>query len=371
VQRSTGQVRELGLLFLRLGVMSFGGPAAHIALMEDEFVRRREWLSREEFLDMVGVVNLLPGPNSTELAITIGRRRAGTVGLLVAGSAFILPAMLIVLGCAWLYVRYGQRPEVEGLWRGVKPVVVAVVAVALVRFATTAVKSRELVLTAAIAIILSALGVPELLVLLVSGVVAMVLTFRPRTGAASVVWIPGLAFLPAASTAPDSGWLFLFFLKVGAVLYGSGYVLLSFLRQGLVERGHWLTESQLLDAVAIGQVTPGPVFTTATFIGYLLAGWSGAWAATVGIFLPAFVFVALSEPLVRRVGTTPWLRSLLDGINVGAVALMLVVTWQLGRAAYDGVGTVLMSLATLALLGAGVNSAVLIVAGAFAGLLLF
>jgi chromate transporter len=186
-----------------------------------------------------------------------------------------------------------------------------------------------------------------------------------------VVWVPWLAILPAASPAPDSGWLFLFFLKIGAVLYGSGYVLLSFLRQGLVERGGWLTESQLLDAVAVGQVTPGPVFTTATFIGYLLAGWGGACAATVGIFLPAFVFVAVSEPLVRRVGTSPALRALLDGINVGAVALMVVVTWQLGRAAFDGVGTVLISLVALALLGARINSAVIIVAGALAGLVVF
>ncbi len=371
MERSTGDLRELGLLFLKLGLMSFGGPAAHIALMEDEFVRRRQWMSREDFLDLIGVANLLPGPNSTELALAIGRRRAGTAGLLVAGSAFILPAMLIVLGCAWLYVRFGHRPEVEGLWRGVKPVVVAVVAVALARFGKTALKSLPLVLTAAVAVALSALGVHELLVLLASGLLALALTTQPRVTAAAAIWLPGLAGLTGAPGVPDSGWVFLFFLKIGAVLYGSGYVLLSFLRQGLVERGGWLTESQLLDAVAIGQVTPGPVFTTATFIGYLLAGWGGAWAATVGIFLPAFVFVAASEPLVRRVGKSPALRALLDGINVGAVALMLVVTWQLGLAAFDGLGTVLTSLVALILLGAGVNSAVVIVAGAVAGLVLF
>ncbi|HEY8256814.1 MAG TPA: chromate efflux transporter [Gemmatimonadales bacterium] len=367
---SSSNLRDVGLLFLKLGVLGFGGPAAHIALMEEEVVRRRDWLSREEFLDLVGVVNLLPGPNSTELAIAIGRRRAGTSGLLVAGAAFILPAAVIVLALAWGYVRYGHNPDVEGLWRGIKPVVVAVVAVALVRFGATAIKSFELGFVAIVAIALTAVGVHELLVLLASGLAAMALASRHRAGSTAALVLPWLVWADPGTGGAGSGWLFLFFLKTGAVLYGSGYVLLSFLRSGLVERG-WLTESQLLDAVAIGQVTPGPVFTTATFVGYLLAGWTGALSATLGIFLPAFLLVAVSDPLIRRIGRSPALRALLDGVNVGALALMAVVTWQLGRSAVDSATTAIMGLAALVLLGLGLNSAVLVAAGALAGLILF
>ena len=322
--------------------------------MEEEVVRRRRWLTPEEFLDLVGAVNLLPGPNSTELAIAIGRRRAGIPGLLVAGVAFILPSMLLVLACAWAYTRFSRLPAVEGLWRGVKPVVVAVVAVALIRFGTRAVKSWELALVAIVASILAALNVHELLVLFVSGLLAVAPGSRHR-------------IVPVVVPVP---WLFLFFLKTGALIYGGGYVLLSFLHHGLVERGGWLTEAQLLDAVAIGQMTPGPVFTTATFVGYLLAGTGGAVAATVGIFLPAFVFVGLGDTLIRRVQRSPILRTMLDGVNVGALALMLVVTWQLGRAAFDGPPTALVGTAALVLIWAGVNSALLIAAGALAGVLL-
>ncbi len=364
------ELGQLGRLFLRLGLLGFGGPAAHVALMEEEVVRRRRWLSAEEFLDLVGAVNLLPGPNSTELAIAIGRRRSGTPGLLVAGICFILPAVLIVLGCAWAYQRYGHLPAVEGLWRGIKPVVVAVVALALWRFGMTAVKSRTLVVVAVAGTVLAALGVHELIVLLACGLLAVGLALPGAALKAGVVVLPWLPVAPSAAIMPNPEWLFLFFLRIGAVLYGSGYVLLSFLRQGLVERGGWLTESQLLDAVAIGQVTPGPVFTTATFIGYILGGLPGGLAATVGIFLPAFLLVGVSDVLLRWVRRSPALRAALDGVTVGALGLMVVVIWQLGRAAFDGWVTALFGLGALGLMLAGANSAWLIAAGAIGGLLL-
>jgi chromate transporter len=370
MRESSGDIAELARLFLKLGTLGFGGPAAHVALMEEEVVRRRGWLTAEEFLDLVGAVNLLPGPNSTELAIAIGRRRGGTAGLLVAGICFILPSTLLVLASAWAYRKFGRLPVVEGLWRGVKPVVVAVVAVALVRFAISAVRSRELVAVAALALGLAAAGVHELLVLLLGGLAAIAFRFPRRSISAGAVILP-FVWVSAGADGPGLGRLFLFFLQVGATLYGSGYVLLSYLRQGLVQRGGWLTEAELLDAVAIGQITPGPVSTTATFVGYLLAGVPGGLVATVGIFLPAFLLVGVSAALLARVRASATLRALLDGVNVGALALMAAVTWQLGRAAVDGWETLLVGVTSLALLWAGINSAWLIAAGAAAGLLLF
>ena len=364
-------MRELARLFTKLGVIGFGGPAAHIALMRDEVVRRRRWMSDEEFLDLVGAVNLLPGPNSTELAVHIGRRRAGVPGLLVAGLCFILPATLLVLGCAWAYVRYGRVPAVAGAWQGAKPVVVAIVLWALAGFTKIAVRSRLAAGAGVLALGLTAAGVHELVVLLVSGL--LVLTAREGAGRAGAGlaalapwWAPG-PLLPATA---GLGGLFLFFLKVGSVLYGSGYVLLAFLRSGLVERSGLLTEAQLLDAVAVGQVTPGPVFTAATFVGYLLHGVPGALAATAGIFLPAFLVAGLSGVLLPRLRRSPAARAFLDGVNVGSLALMAVVTWHLGRGALTSLPAWLLAVGSLALLVAGVNSAWLIAAGAFAGFLL-
>jgi chromate transporter len=341
--------------------------------MQEEVVRRRGWMSQSEFLDTVGAVNLLPGPNSTELAIEIGRRRAGAWGLLVAGLCFILPATLIVLGCGWAYVRFGHLPALQGLWRGVKPVVVAVVLVALAGFARTAVRSSALALAAVVALVLTAVGVHELLVLLLSGGLTLGAAQGGWARAPMIVaqpWAP--AWLQSTQEpGPGLAWLFLFFLKVGAVLYGSGYVLLSFLRGGLVERGHWLTEAQLLDAIAVGQVTPGPVFTTATFVGFLLNGVTGGLVATVGIFLPAFLLVGAAGRILPWVQRSPSARAFLDGVNVGALALMAVVTWQLGRAAIDGPATAGLGLAALALLRVRVNSAWLIAAAALGGFLFF
>jgi chromate transporter len=357
----------LARLFLGLGAVGFGGPAAHIAMMEERVVRRRGWMTREEFLELVGVVNLLPGPNSTELAIHIGQRRAGVPGLLVAGVAFILPATLLVLVCAWAYVRYGAVPVVQGVWRGVQPVVVAVVAMALVDFARTGLRSVRLRAAATAALLLAVAGVNEFLVLLGGGALALGAAWR-GAAASALPWLVPLAVSPPGESGVPQ--IFLFFLRVGSVLYGSGYVLLAFLRGGLVERGGLITEAQLLDAVAVGQATPGPVFTTATFVGYLLAGVPGAVAATLGIFLPAFALVAASGPLVRWVRRTPWARAGLEGVTAASLALMAVVTWQLGRAAIDGPVAALLAIGSALLLRAGINSALLMLAGATVGFLL-
>lgn len=369
---------ELGGLFLRLGATAFGGPVAHIALMEDEVVRRRRWLTREELLDLIGAVNLIPGPNSTELAIHLGHRRAGWPGLLVAGTCFIAPAMGIVMLLAWAYVRYGALPVVSGLLWGIKPVIIAIVAQALWGFSRAAIKSVPLALVGAAALTASLLGVTELPILL--GASLLMLLGRgvqeARAGkspavlplALSLQTVVAPAAGPLASTAVGLGPLFLFFLKVGSVLFGSGYVLLAFLRADLVVRWHWLTETQLLDAVAVGQFTPGPVFTTATFIGYVLGGVPGAVVATVGIFLPAFVFVALSAPLLPRLRSSRRAAAVLDGVNVASLALMVSVTFLLGRSALTSWGTLGLALGSLLLLVRfRLNSAWLVLGGGLLG----
>jgi chromate transporter len=353
-------------------LVSFGGPAAHIALMRDEVVRRRGWMREEEFLDAVGAVNLLPGPNSTELALHIGRQQAGTAGLLVAGACFILPPMALVLVCAWAYVRYGHLPAVLGAWTGAQPVVVAVVAMALGGFARTVLRTTSAIVAGLLALLLAALGVHELVVLLAAGFLVLAVRMPTRASGAAAGMVALVPWLPTAAGAavPGLGWLFLFFFKTGAVLYGSGYVLLSFLRGGLVERGGWLTEAQLLDAVAAGQLTPGPVFTTATFIGYLLHGVSGGLVATVGIFLPAFLLVGVSGALIPWLRRSPPARAFLDGVNAGSMALMAVVTWELGRHALTSPWQAALAAASLLLLRLGVNSSWLVAGGALTGALL-
>ncbi|HSK63531.1 MAG TPA: chromate transporter [Pyrinomonadaceae bacterium] len=376
--RERGSLWDLALLFLKLGTIGFGGPAAHIAMMEDEIVRRRQWMARDDFLDLLGATNLIPGPNSTEMAIHIGHRQRGWPGLLVAGTGFILPATLIVLVFAWIYVHYNSLPQVAGVLYGVKPVIIAIVLQALWSLGRTAVKTVFLAIAGLAGIVLAFLGVHELLILFGGGVViglGQMIPRQLRTGKPSVLFVSPVMILlqTTASTATAFGLLplFLFFLKVGAVLYGSGYVLLAFVRADLVERWQWLTESQLLDAIAVGQITPGPVFTTATFIGYVLGGFSGATVATVGIFLPAFLFVALSGPLVPRIRRSPTAGAFLDGVNAASLALMFVVTYQLGRAAVIDVPTIIMALASaIALFRFRLNSVWLILGGAVAGLLL-
>jgi chromate transporter len=365
-----GSLGEVALVFLRLGLTAFGGPAAHVALMEDEFVRRRRWLTRERFLDLLGATQLIPGPNSTEMAIHLGYLRAGWPGLVVAGACFILPSSLLVTALGWAYVAFGKLPASAGLLYTVKPVVVAVVAQALLRFAGTAVRTPFLAVVVAAGVIAVALGANELAVLAGAGL-ATALCRGVVRGRQSTALLFGAApaALPAGA-APFGLWpLFLFFLKVGAVMFGSGYVLVAFLRADLVEQYHWLTEEQLLDAVAAGQVTPGPVSTTATFIGYILAGPEGAVVATIGIFLPAFVFVALSGPLVPRLRRYRATGDFLDGVSAAALALMIVVTWDLGRAALvDVPAWVLAGASAVLLLRWRFNSAWLVIGAAAIGI---
>ncbi|MEO8031348.1 MAG: chromate efflux transporter [Gemmatimonadota bacterium] len=370
IDERSRRLRELARVFLKLGTIGFGGPAAHVAMMEDEVVRRRGWLSRQQFLDYLGATNLIPGPNSTELAIHIGQARAGWPGLLVAGVCFIVPAVLIVAGLAWAYVRYGAVPAVAGSLYGIKPVVIAIVLQALWGLSRSAVKSAGLAVLGILAISGVLLGINEL-VLLAAGAAVRAVAASPSDRRRLLV--PALTGGSSAIVA-QAGFglwpLFLVFLKIGSVLFGSGYVLLAFLRADLVVRLGWLSERQLLDAIAVGQATPGPVFTTATFVGYLLGGPAGAAVATVGIFLPAFCFVALSGLILPRLQGSPTVRAALDGVNVVSLALMAVVTWQLARSALADPLTIAMAIfAALLLFRFRLNSAWLVLGGAVIGVM--
>jgi chromate transporter len=371
---------EVAQVALKLGFTAFGGPAAHIAMLREETVVRRQWLTDAYFLDLVGATNLIPGPNSTEMVIHVGHLRAGWRGLLVAGTLFILPAATIVLALGWAYVQFGTTPAGEALLYGIKPVVIAVVAQALWGLGRTALQGPLLFAVGAAAAALYLVGFNELAILFAGALAVLLIRtiqhLSPRQfGAAMGAPLAGLpltmlpTLLQTAPVAVSLTTLFLTFLKIGAVLYGSGYVLLAFLRNDFVERLGWLTDRQLLDAVAIGQMTPGPVFTTATFIGYLVAGVPGAVLATVGIFLPAFIFVALLHPLVPRLRRYPWTAAMLDGVNVAAMGLMAAVTWLLGRDAIVDPITATIAIAAAALLiRFRVNSTWLVLAGAIVGL---
>jgi chromate transporter len=357
---------ELTRLFLRLGITAFGGPAAHIAMMHDEVVRRRGWTSAERFVDLVGATNLIPGPNSTELAIYLGWDRARGRGLVLAGLCFIAPAAFIVGALAWVYVTYGDTPALEGILYGIKPVIIAVVAHALATLIPTVAKTRLLAVLTAGAGAVYLLGVNELVVLAAGGAVAAGLRavgqVRPQRLS---VWLP----VAAVTSNVELGRLFLAFLRIGAVLYGSGYVLLAFLQGELVDRHGWITSQQLLDAVSIGQVTPGPVFTTATFIGYITAGFWGAVVATIGIFLPSFVFVALLTRLVSWMRASATLGAVLDGVNATAIGLMAGVSVQLaGDALVDPLTVAILAATGVALWRTQLSSAWLITGGAVIGI---
>jgi chromate transporter len=367
------RLTEVVALFLRLGVTAFGGPAAHIAIMHAEVVQRRKWVSEQEFLDLLGAANLIPGPTSTELAIYLGFRRVGWLGLLLAGVCFILPAMLIVLGLAWAYVRFGSTPLAARIFYGILPVVIAIVAQALWILGRKAIKNWLTGLLGLLVLALYFLGVNILVLLLAAGLVAMLGQNLSRLKRLPVVgfWLPlaGVGLL-AGSVRFSLPVLFLNFLKVGATLYGSGYVLLAYLRADFVHGLGWLTDRQLIDAIAIGQVTPGPVFTTATFIGYLLGGVPGALVATAGIFLPSFVFVAIAGLLVERIRKSAWAAGFLDGVNVASLGLMAGVTFQLATTAVIDPLTILIGLVSLfLLLRFKINSTWLIAGGALIGLI--
>ena len=373
---------EVARLFLKLGVIGFGGPAAHIALMEDEVVRRRQWLTRAQFLDLLGATNLIPGPNSTEMAIHIGFVRAGWPGLVAGGACFILPAMLITLGLATMYARYGRLPEAGWILYGVKPVIIAVVVQATWSLARKALATPLAVAVALAVLVLSLRGADEVVLLFGAALGLPLLRGVARAGGARALapggGLFGLALSSAPglapfATAPATGSavlpeLALVFLKIGSILFGSGYVLLAFLRPDVVERTRWLTDAQLLDAIAVGQLTPGPVLTTATFVGYLVARVPGAIVATAAIFLPSFAFVALSSPFVPRLRRSPWAGAFLDGANAASVALMAAVTWELGRSAVvDWLTGALALVAAVALLATRLNSAWLVAGGAAVG----
>ena len=367
---STGLL-SLAAIFLRIGLTAFGGPAGHIAIMRDEFVRRRGWLDDPAFIDLIGAANLIPGPTSTELAMHIGHRRAGGAGLVVAGLAFLLPAVLIVAVLAWLYLEQGRRPEVTALLAGIAPVVVAIVAHAGWSIARTTLRSPVHVALLAGSVAAVVAGVSEIAVLLGAGAlsVGLVAALGGRNmaiGMAAWAWPPVAAAAAVAVATPVL--ILAAFLKIGAVLFGSGYVLVALLRSELVDGLGWITETQLVDAVAVGQATPGPLFSTATFIGYLVGGPLGAVAATVGVFLPAFVAVAVSIPILDRLRTSVRARAFLDGVNAAAVGLLGVVAVQLAIAGVRDLVGVVALLATFTLLLRGVGTGWLIAAGAAIGI---
>ena len=393
---SASRLRELASLFLKLGTISFGGPAAHIALMETEVVRKRQWLTKQQFLDLLGAANLIPGPTSTEMAINVGFVRAGWAGLCMAGACFILPAAVITGAFAWAYVRFGTLTQAVSVLGGIKAAVIVVIAIAIWRLGKTAVKNLGLAVLGIAALAAFFLGVSPIVILFGGGLLGMLarrvaslrsagtlLAFpffpSPRFGVitAGKNWVNWISTLVAATSAaagavvvrPSVYKIGLFFLKLGAVLYGGGYVLLAFLEQGLVQQKAWLTHQQLLDAVAIGQFTPGPVFSTATFIGYILGGAPGAAVATLGIFLPSFFYVALLAPVLFRLRQSAWIAGFLDSVNVCAVALMGGVTFRLAADALRGWPSWAIATISLAvILRWKVSPAWVVVGGGIAGL---
>jgi chromate transporter len=372
-QHLSQRLAEIATLFLKLGITGFGGPAAHIAMMHDEVVKRRKWMDDQQFLDMLGATNLIPGPNSTEMAIHIGFLRAGWLGLIVGGICFILPAMLIVMALAWVYVQFGSSPTSNWLLYGIKPAMIAIIVMALWDLGRKAMKG-PLTITVGISVFaLYFLGVNEIALLFVGGGMVMIITNlrRFRQIELKTLFLPLTAIsLPAIiATSFSLPILFFTFLKIGTVLYGSGYVLLAFMRADFVTRLGWLSDQQLIDAIAIGQVTPGPVFTTATFVGYILGGTPGALLATLGIFLPSFIFVAISNPIIPKLRNSSWVSGLLDGVNISSLGLMGAVTLELGRASLIDPFTIIIALVSIALLiRFRINSTWLIVGGALIGL---
>jgi len=371
MQETKSSLKEIAALFLKLGSIAFGGPAAHIAMMEDEVVRKRKWMTHEHFLDLVGATNLIPGPNSTEMTMHVGHERAGWKGLVVAGSLFILPAVLITGIFAWLYQQYGQLPNVEPFLYGIKPAVIAIIASAVYTLGKKALKSTTLGILGALTLIATLLGVHEIVALFGCGLAGiLIFWFRGRQNAANgffpLLLIPAAAELWAANLKT-----FLIFLKVGALLYGSGYVLFAFLDAELVMKG-LLTRQELIDAVAVGQFTPGPVLSTATFVGWQLGGFWGAVAATLGIFLPSFVFVAILNPIIPRLRKSKFMGAFLDAVNIAAVAVIVSVMVSMAGDTLTDWRTVLIALAslTVTLWRKKINSAWIVVGGALLGYLL-
>ena len=383
---ASGGIGEVARLFFKLGVTAFGGPAAHIAMMEDEFVTRREWVSRQHFLDLIGATNLIPGPNSTEMTMHLGYERAGRLGLVVAGVCFVLPAAVLTGIAGALYVAYGALPDVEPFLYGIKPAVIAVILGATWKLGRKAVKGWRFAVIGAAVIVAVLAGLGEIWALFIGGLLGAVWLktagyddSRTASGLLPILLLRQVSGNAATAAVGATGaaagvslWkLFFLFFKVGAILYGSGYVLVAFLEAELVQGLGWLSQEQLLDAIAIGQFTPGPVLSTATFIGFVIEGVPGAVVATAGIFLPSFFFVLILNPLIPRLRDSAWMSAFLDAVNVAAVALMVAVTLDLGRATLVSWPAWLIALAAAVLaLRFKVNAAWLVLGGAVVGWLL-
>jgi chromate transporter len=368
------EIAEIFLIFLRLGATAFGGPVAHIAVMQSEFVQRRKWLSKEKFLDLIGATNLIPGPNSTEVSIHLGFLRAGWPGLIASGAGFILPSMLAVLGVAWVYQQYGATPELTWILYGIKPVIVIIILQALISLGKISLKKSHHLAVFFIGFAAALAGVNDLVILFGCGLLVAVfekVDFHPASASAILLFPMAGSWIFSLNTAPFSLLtLFLTFLKIGSVLYGSGYVLFAFIQSNFVENLGWISSQMLIDAIAVGQITPGPVSTSATFIGYQLAGVPGALIATAGIFIPAFFFVAISAPIIKLARKSSWFGAILDGVNTSSLSLMSAVTVQIARAAFSDWAAVGIAAGTALLLWrTKINPTWLIVAAGGIGLL--
>ncbi|MBF9252173.1 chromate efflux transporter [Pontibacter sp. 172403-2] len=367
------RLKELTLLFLKLGTIAFGGPAAHIAMMEDEVVKKRKWMERQHFLDLIGATNLIPGPNSTEMTMHIGHERAGFVGLLVAGASFILPAVLITAVFAWLYQQYGQLPQVEPFIYGIKPAVIAIIVAAVYSLGQKAVKNLQLLLLGLLTLAAALVGVNEIAALLGAGFAGLLLYAIKNQRVTLKSIAPTLLLQPLyADTLPISlVSIFFTFLKIGAILYGSGYVLFAFLDAELVAKG-FMERRQLIDAIAVGQFTPGPVLSTATFVGWQLDGWQGAGAATAGIFLPSFFFVLVLNPIIPRLRKSKLFSAFLDAVNVASVAVIVAVVIEMGKSTLTDWRTIVIVVASLVVVFwlKKLNSAFIVIGGALLGYLL-
>ncbi|MDD4088078.1 MAG: chromate efflux transporter [Tissierellia bacterium] len=365
---------EIAFMFFKLGITAFGGPAAHVAMMDEEIVKKRKWVSSESFLDFYGVTNLLPGPNSTELAIHLGYERGGWLGLIIAGVCFILPAMMIVTAFAAVYVSYGSLPEISGIMNGIKPVIIAVILQALLRLGKSALKNKSSIVLFLFTIALSYFGYSEIFLLFLSGIIMMLIVNRRKLRRSDLsLFIPTtsvslVAYSSIMINKLSLSSIFSTFFKIGLVLYGSGYVLLAYLESYFVETCGVITTNQLLDAVSVGQFTPGPIFTTATFIGYLLHGVPGAIVATIGIFLPAFLFVGLLNNILPVLRRSSWAAGILDGVNVASLAFMAVVSMKLVAAAIVDLPTAVLAIISIFLVFKyNINSAWLVLGGGLIG----
>lgn len=368
-------LKEIATLFLKLGIIGFGGPTVHIAMMQEEVVTKKKWLSEQHFLDLIGATNLIPGPNSTEMAIHIGHERAGWKGLIVAGLCFILPAVLITGFLGWLYKEYGQLPELKPFLYGIKPAIIAIILSAILPLAKKSLKTVSLAIMGSVVLLLSLLRYNEITLLFGSGLFALFLFKLKNSSSKSKTnsWFP-LAFFQVSKTALVTSTnlnLFLIFLKIGAILYGSGYVLFAFLDAELVSKG-LLTRTQLIDAIAVGQFTPGPVFSSVTFVGYQINGISGAIVATVGIFLPSFLFVALLNPLVKKMRNSKPFSVFLDAVNVASIAVIIAICFQMGIEVITDWRTILIAVLSILITFnfSKINSALIVLGGSLLGYIL-